>query len=329
MRFQTELIIRLLAFVPLLMLGAVAVTFALFNGGFLDPRNLLNIAVQASSRGRVASGITFVLITAGIDLSVGSVMFLSAAIAGKIAVSGEPVSLAIAAVLLIGVVCGAVNGALITRFRLPPFIVTLAFLYVGRGLALYITETRALNLPHQLLVIATSSLAGIPIPVWILILTATCAQIALSRTQWGRQLYATGNSATQARLAGIPVNQLHFTVYVVSGFAAALGGLVSVAQLGAVSPTFGYQREFAAIAAAVLGGTSLFGGRGRVFPGTILGAVLIQTVENGLVVMNADPYLYPLVMAIIIFVAVLLDAVRTGYVANLNQRKIRAFAQPA
>jgi ribose transport system permease protein len=115
-------------------------------------------------------------------------------------------------------------------------------------------------------------------------------------------------------------------VYIVSGFTAALGGLISVAQLGAVSPTFGYGREFAAIAAAVLGGTSLFGGRGRVFPGTILGAILIQTVESGLVTVNADPYLYPIVMAAVIFVAVLLDSVRTRYAEHLGRRKIRAFS---
>jgi ribose transport system permease protein len=139
-------------------------------------------------------------------------------------------------------------------------------------------------------------------------------------------LYAIGQSRAQALLAGIPVNRRILTVYVISGFAAALGGLISVAQLGAVSPTFGYQREFAAIAAAVLGGTSLFGGRGQVFPGTILGAVLIQTVESGLVMLNADPYLYPLVMAGIIFLAVLLDAVRMRYVESTGRRKIRAAA---
>ena len=163
-------------------------------------------------------------------------------------------------------------------------------------------------------------------PVWLLIVSTTVAQTVLARTRWGRQLYAIGQSRAQAVLAGIPVDRRLRSVYMISGFAAASGGLISVAQLGAVSPTFGYQREFAAIAAAVLGGTSLFGGRGQVFPGTILGAVLIQTVESGLVMLNADPYLYPLVMALIIFVAVLLDALRTRYVESLGRRKIRAVA---
>jgi ribose transport system permease protein len=317
--------IRLLRLVPILLLVIVVGTFATLTRGFLDPRNLANIVVQASSLAIVASGMTFVLITAGIDLSVGSVMFLSAAIAGKIALAGQPLHTVILSVIAVGIACGAVSGLLITRFRLPPFIVTLALLYAGRGLALYITETRAMNLPDELLRLFTSSLLGIPTPIWILAASTLVAETTLSRTQWGRQLYAAGHDRSKARLAGIRVERLTLAVYIISGFGAAVGGLVAVAQLGAVSPTFGYQREFAAIAAAVLGGTSLFGGRGRVFPGTILGAVLIQTVESGLVVLNADPYLYPIVMATIIFVAVLLDSIRTRYVQSLGRRKIRAF----
>jgi ribose transport system permease protein len=329
MNATPEAAIRLLRFVPVLLLSVVVGTFAALTNGFLAPQNLANIILQASSLAVVASGMTFVLITAGIDLSVGSVMFLSAAIAGKIALSGQPLYAVILCVIVVGISAGALNGVLITRFGLPPFIVTLALLYAGRGLALYITETRAMNLPDDLLRMFTSSLFGIPTPIWILIATTVLAETALSRTQWGRQLYATGQNRSQAVLAGIAVNRLLMLAYIISGFAAALGGLISVAQLGAVSPTFGYGREFAAIAAAVLGGTSLFGGRGRVFPGTILGAILIQTVENGLVVLNADPYLYPTVMAAIIFTAVLLDSIRTRYMESLGRRKIRAYGATA
>lgn len=319
---------RALRLVPLLMLAAVIVVFGAITPGFLHPRNLVNIVIQASSIAVVACGMTLVLITGGIDLSVGSIMSLSAAIAGKLVLSGQPLAVAIVAVLAVGVLCGALNGFLITRFALPPFIVTLAVLYAGRGLALYISETRAMNLPEELLRMFTARLLAVPVPIWIFAISAVAAELALSRTQWGRQLYAAGHSRAQAMMAGIAVNRLRFAVYVVSGFAAALGGLVAVAQLGAVSPTFGYQREFAAIAAAVLGGTSLFGGRGRVIPGTISGALLIQTVENGLVSINADPYLYPLVMAVIIFVAVLLDAIRTRLFEKMNRRTVRAMIAP-
>jgi ribose transport system permease protein len=151
----------------------------------------------------------------------------------------------------------------------------------------------------------------------------TAAQFTLSRTPFGRQIYACGNNLEAARRAGVRTGWIVGAVYVVSACCAALGAIVSLAQLGAVSPTFGNQREFAAIAAAVLGGTSLFGGRGTVFPGAVLGAVLIQTVESGLVIANADPYIYPLVLAAVIFFAVLLDSVRHAIVKRLERRKIR------
>jgi len=145
----------------------------------------------------------------------------------------------------------------------------------------------------------------------------------LTRSVLGRHIYAVGHNRETARTAGIPVNRVIATTYILCGFCAALGGLVSVAQLGAVSPTFGYQREFAAVAAAVLGGTSLFEGRGSIFPGTVLGTVLIQTVETGLVIINADPYLYPLAMSAIIFVAVATDSSQYARLQERGRRKIR------
>lgn len=309
--------------VPTLMLAAVIGVFALLSPRVLDTQNLTNILVQSSSLAIIAAGMTFVLLTAGIDLSVGSIMFLSAAVAGKMALGGAPLPVALIVVLAVGVVFGLVNALFVARFRVLAFVVTLSTLYAGRGLALYITGTRAMNLPEELLAIGTGRWLGVPAPVWILALTLAVSQSVLDRTAFGRQLYAIGNNRDAARKAGIEVDYLTAAVYVISGLAAALGGLVSVAQLGAVSPTFGNQREFAAIAAAVLGGTSLFGGRGSVFPGAVIGALLIQTVESGLVIVNADPYLYPLVMAVIIFVAVLLDGMRQRQMEKLGQRKIR------
>lgn len=309
--------------VPVLLLLAVIAVFSSMSPRFLDAQNLTNIVVQSSSLAIVAAGMTFVLLTAGIDLSVGSIMFLSAAVAGKMVLADWPLSAALIAVLVIGVLFGLVNAAFIAGLRVLAFVVTLSTLYAGRGLALYITETRAMNLPEELLVMGTGRWLGVPAPIWILAVVLAISHLVLTRTPFGRHLYATGNNPEAARKAGLPVQLLIASVYAISGLCAALGGLVSVAQLGAVSPTFGNQREFAAIAAAVLGGTSLFGGRGSVFPGTIIGALLIQTVESGLVIVNADPYLYPLVMAAIIFAAVLLDGVRQRQMEKLGQRKIR------
>ena len=302
---------------------AVLVAFSLLSPRFLATNNFLNILIQSASTAIVATGMTFVLLTAGIDLSVGSVMFVSAAVAGKMVLGGQPLWLAAAAILLAGIFYGAFNALCITRLRIIPFIVTLATLYFGRGLGLWLTETRAMNLPESILRIGSVRLVGVPFPVLMLVIVVVVAHLILTRTSVGRQIYALGNDADAARKTGIRTSRIQFAVYVICGFCAALGGLVSIAQLGAVSPSFGNQREFAAIAAAVLGGVSLFGGRGAVLPGTLLGALLIQTIENGLVIVNADPYLYPLVMSTIIFLAVLLDSLRNQQLRRSQRRIIR------
>jgi ribose transport system permease protein len=208
----------------------------------------------------------------------------------------------------------------------PAFIATLGSLYALRGYTLYLTETRAMNLPESILRLASSSLLGIPTPVWLLAAVILAVELGLRGTAWGGHIYAVGYSPEQARRAGLRVGSVLASAYLLSGVLAAFGGLLSVAQLGAVSPTFGNGREFAAIAAAVLGGTSLFGGRGNVFPGTVVGALLIQTVETGLVMLNANPYLYPIVMASVIFAAVLLDSLRTEWVRRAMRRTIRPLA---
>lgn len=304
----------------LLLLAAVCAAFALLSPKFLEAQNLVNILVQSSSVAITAIGMTFVLLVAGIDLSIGSIMFVAAIVAGKMVLNGQPLSLTIAAVLLIGLACGAINATLVTRLRIPAFIATLGTLYLGRGFGLWLTETRAMNLPDNLLQIGSTRLLGVPVPILGFLLVLIAAHFVLTQTPFGRQIYATGNDLDAAAKAGLNTTRIIFLVYVISGLCAAIGGLVSVAQLGAVSPTFGNQREFAAVAAAVLGGTSLFGGRGQVFPGTVVGAILIQTVENGLVIINADPYLYPLVMSAIIFLAVLTDSVRHGLLQKLRRQ---------
>ena len=313
----------LLRLIPLALLAALIAGFSLLSPRFLDVQNVVNILVQSSSLAIAAVGMTFVLLTAGIDLSQGSVMFLAAAITGKLLLGGAPFPVAILAALVAGLLCGGLHAALIVRLKLLPFIATLAALYAERGLGLYITETRAMNLPESILAFGSGRALGIPFPVWVLAAVAAAAQLCLDRTPFGRQVYACGSNLESARRAGVRTGAILASVYMISGVCAALAAVVSLAQLGAVSPTFGNQREFAAIAAAVLGGTSLFGGRGSVVPGALLGAVLIQTVESGLVIVNADPYLYPLVLAGVIFLAVLLDGIRQAYRRRVEARKIR------
>lgn len=308
---------------PLLLFAAVLIGFGSLSPKFLTADNLMNILVQCASTALVAIGMTFVLLTAGVDLSVGAIMFVAAAAAGKLALQGWGLAPCLLVLVAVGAAFGAVNAACITRFRIIPFVVTLATLNFGRGVALWITETRAMNLPDAYLELGALRVLGIPFPVVLLGCVLAAAHVVLTCTPFGRQLYAVGQNPAAARKAGVRTGRLLAAVYVISGVCAALGAILSLTQLGAVGPKFGELKEFGAIAAAVLGGTSLFGGRGKVFPGTLLGAVLIQSVENGLVIINADPYLYRLITSAIIFVAVLTDSIRSRVLTRLLRRKIR------
>lgn len=301
---------KLLSAMPLLMLAVVCVIFAAQTPKFLEPRNLLNIVAQASSTGILTIGMTFVLLTAGVDLSVGAMMFVAAAVAGKMAVNGTPLPVVLLTMLAVTLVFAIFNGFFIVRVQVAAFIVTLAALFIGRGLGLLITKTRAINLPDAFLTLGSAQVLGVPLPAWIFFGALVIAHVALTRTPFGRQIFAIGHSVEAARKAGIQTGRILMAVYIISGVCAAVAAMITLGQLGAVSPKFGEQREFAAIAAAVLGGTSLFGGRGNILPGALVGALLIQTIENGLVLINANPYLYPMVISSVIFAAIILESLR-------------------
>ena len=302
---------RVLDQAPVLLVLLVLVGFGRMSDRFLTADNLTQILVQSAAPVIVATGMTFVLLTAGVDLSVGAVMFVGAAIAGKMALAGFAPTVCFAVMLAVGLVGGGINALLVTRLRLAAFIATLAMLFIGRGLGRWITQTRAMNLPDTFLHWGSESVLGLPIPLWVAGAVVLVAQLILSRTPFGRQVLAFGNHPEAARRAGVRTRPLQAAVYVLCGLCAGLGGAVALPQLGSVSPRFGEQYEFDAITAAVLGGTSLFGGRGRVFPGTVLGAILLKSIFSGLVILQADPYLFPLITAAIIFAAVLLDSLRT------------------
>lgn len=319
---RQRILLLVLNHTTLILFAVVLTAFGVLSTKFFTVANLANLLVQSSSVAIVGVGMTFVLLTAGVDLSVGAIMFVAAALAGKLVLGGVPVPAALLVILAVGAVFGAFNALLVTRLRIVSFIATLGTLYIGRGLGLWITQTRAMNLPDGFLTLGSAKWLGLPLPLWISAAVVALAHITLTRTPFGRQIYAVGNNLEGAKKAGLNPRLLLAAVYVISGLCAAIGGILSLAQLGAVSPTFGTHREFSAIAAAVLGGTSLFGGRGGVFPGTVMGAVLIQSVENGLVILNADPYLYPLVTSAIIFAAVLADALRNSWLERLGRRRI-------
>jgi ribose transport system permease protein len=198
---------------------------------------------------------------------------------------------------------GAFNASAIAWLRLLPFVVTLATMNIGRGLALELSRTRAMNLPSEFLALGRPVVA-----ISIMAVVVIVVHGMLSLTRVGRHVHALGESESVAINSGLSPGRLRFFVFTACGLCAGLAALLTLGQLGAVSPKFGEGREFTAIAAAVLGGTSLFGGRGAVFPGTVAGAVLMQSIESGLVMINADPYAFPVILGGVIFLAVVLDA---------------------
>ena len=305
---------------PLLLFAVLIIVFGFMSDRFLTPVNFVNIVNQASHIAIIAIGMTFVLLIAGIDLSVGANMYLSAAVLGVFLV-GMPPIVAFPVVAVLGLAFGAVNAFMITQLRVAAFIATLSTLFIGRGIALYFSGNKMVPFSKSVLTFGRTAYLGVPSAIWVFAVVLIIALTVLKLTTFGRQVYAIGADPDAAAKAGINVKRVVFAVYCICGVCAAVGGLVSGSQVAVASSTFGFQKEFPVIAAAVLGGTSLFGGRGGVL-GTVFGAVLIQTVENGLVMTNANPYIYPLVISVIIFIAVFTDSSRTTVLERLERRKI-------
>ena len=309
---------------PLILFALIFIVFGIVSPSFFALQSLENAVKQASYIGIIAVGMTFVLLTGGIDLSVGSNMYVSAAVAGlliqRFSVS---VGTALLTCLIAGAVFGAINALFVVKFKVVPFVVTLGTMVVGRGVGLMLTKSRAVNFPDAVTRIGSEEMALVPYPIVIFAVIVAAAWLLLNRTTLGRQIYAVGHNLEGARKAGIHTERAQATAYVLCGLFAALGGFISVAQLGNVNAGFGRGDEFDAIAAAVLGGVSLFGGVGSVFPGVVLGAVLIQMISAGLVSARVDLYLHDLIAAAIIFLAVLIDSLRNTQLKKLSRRNIR------
>lgn len=310
--------------IPVLLFVAVFLVFGIFSPNFLSVKTFSNIMVSSSYVGMIAIGITFVLLTGGIDLSIGSVMYLSAAAAGLlIDQKNMPVWAAVVCGLLVAVLVGLINAVCIVFLDLLPFITTLGTMVAGKAIGLWMTQSQSVKLPKVITTLGSKSFLGIPMPIVLFILVIALGVLILAKTKTGRQIYAVGNDAEEARKAGIHTKKILFFCYMMSALLAGIGGIISVAQIGIVNAAFGKGEEFNAIAAAVLGGVSLQGGVGKVFPGAVLGAVMIQMIQSGLVYMQVDMYIQPLVSAAIIFLAVFLDSIRSRYIRKIEQRNIR------
>lgn len=307
---------------PLIFFALVFAGFSVFAEGFLSIQNIGNIVTQSAATGILAVGMTFVLLIGRVDLSVGAAMFVCGASCGKLLEAGVPFPVALLAMVAVAACFGLVNFYFVARFGLVSFIVTLATLYLGRGLGHWLTQTRPTPVP-PFEALGGWSVLGLGVPTVLLILVVALAHVALRHTQFGKQLYALGSDPEAAQRAGIRGDRLIAAAFLISALCAGVAAMVSLTQSPTVSPEFGAEMEFTAIAAAVLGGTSLFGGKGNAFPGAVIGAALLQMVANGLNIKNVDPYLYPMILSAIIFLAVLTDSQRARKLAWFNRRKIR------
>jgi len=284
---------------------------------FLKVTNLLGVANQTAIYAIIAIGMTMVIITGGIDLGVGSLVALSAVTSTLLIQRVGGADAGVAAVLfgtLAGVaVCalaGAFVGGTVTRFNLPPFIVTLAIMMMASGLAFRLTNGQSIaNLPTSFFWLGGKQSAGIPNPVWLMSGLYLIAHVVMSRTVFGRYVYAIGGNEEAARLSGVPVKQILLIVYTICGALAGLGGVVLASQLAAGDPKFGIMYELEVIAAVVVGGTSLMGGSGKIL-GTLIGAFIIAVIKNGMNLMNVESFNQRIVLGAVLLAAVLLDQLK-------------------
>lgn len=276
---------------------------------FLTVSNLLNIAEQTSINAIVAVGMTYVIVSGGIDLSVGSIVALSGVVLGVSLQGGFPLPFALALALGAGAACGVVNGALVSLGRLPPFIVTLGMMSIARGAALVFTEGRPVSgFDPGFRSVATGDVLGVPAPIVVTVLVYLIAHAVLTRTTFGRYVYAIGGNEEATRLSGVTV-RLHKTiVYGVSGLASAVAAVILTARLNSAQPIAGMMYELDAIAATVIGGTSLMGGEGRL-AGTLVGALIMGVLRNGLNLLGVSSFLQQIVIGVVIIAAVLVDTV--------------------
>lgn len=288
-----------------LVLLCIVITFV--SPAFLTFANITNVFTQVSVNAIIAVGMTFVILTGGIDLSVGSTVAISGAVSASIIKSTGNVFFAILVAAIVGIVVGLINGILISKGKLQAFIATLATMTIFRGVTLVYTDgTPISKLPKIFTKIGNGKIVGIPIPVIITVIVFAIAAYVLTQTRFGRYLYAVGGNEDSARLSGINTKKITTMVYVISGFASGIAGVIATSRIGSASPTAGTGFELDAIAAVVIGGTSLAGGEGKI-SGTIIGALIIGVLNNGLNLMNVSPFYQSIVKGLVILIAVLLD----------------------
>lgn len=294
---------------PLFGLLLIVVIISIMSPSFLTADNIFNVLRQVSISALIAFGMTFVILTGGIDLSVGSTLALTGAVAATLLAGGYDPFIAMAAALALGLVLGAVNGIIIAKGKVAPFIATLATMTIYRGLTLVYTDGKPVSglgdhLAFQMF--GKGYLLGIPVPIVTMAVAFLVLYFILRKTTFGRRVYAIGGNAEASRLSGINVDRTTIAVYALTGMLAAMSALILTSRLNSAQPTAGTSYELDAIAAVVLGGTSLTGGRGWIF-GTLVGALIIGVLNNGLNLIGVSSFFQQVVKGIVILFAVLID----------------------
>ncbi|QBQ63717.1 ABC transporter permease [Actinobacillus indolicus] len=304
----------------------LVIFFSVTNEFFFTSNNIMTVGLQTSTIALIGIGATCVILTGGIDLSTGSVVALSGVAAAMIVNAGVPVPLGMVLGILVGGICGLVNGILVTQMKLPPFIATLGMMMVARGLALYVTNAAPVSgMPESFAALGNGALfkiveegpnglpkvvfAGIPYPVIIMIFITVLFTFALTKLKVGRYIYAIGSNEEAARLSGIKTNVVKIYAYVASGLLSGLTGVILASRLVTAQPNGGVAYELDAIASAVVGGTSLMGGVGTI-PGTLIGSFIIGVLRNGLNMNGVSSFVQMIVIGLVIIVAVSLDQLR-------------------
>ncbi|UOQ57497.1 ABC transporter permease [Leucobacter allii] len=289
----------------------VSIALAFLTPSFLTASNLTNIVTQSAVVGIAAIGATFVIITSGIDLSVGSNIALAGMIGAIVAQASGSGFLGVAAVVLVSVLVGAANGASVAWLGLAPFIVTLAVMGMARGLTLQISQGQSVyGLPPSLSWLGASAILDIKTSALVTVLLFILAHLVLSQTTFGHRVFAVGGNAEAARLAGIDVRRVVFACYVIAGLTAGIAAIILLGRLDSATPNAATGTELQVIAAVVIGGTSLFGGKGSMM-GTFVGVLLIGVINNGLTLLNVSSFWVQFVQGALIFLAVLLDSVNS------------------
>ncbi|EPF2547621.1 ribose ABC transporter permease [Vibrio cholerae] len=295
----------------LIALLFLVVVVSFLNPNFFTVDNLLNILRQTSVNAIIAVGMTLVILTAGIDLSVGSVLALCGAFAATLVAMEVPVLVAVPTALLAGAVLGAISGIIIAKGKVQAFIATLVTMTLLRGVTMVYTDGRPISTgftdtADTFAWFGTGYALGIPVPVWLMVVVFAGAWYLLNHTRFGRYVYAVGGNESATRLSGINVDRVKIGVYAICGLLAALAGIIVTSRLSSAQPTAGMGYELDAIAAVVLGGTSLMGGKGRIM-GTLIGALIIGFLNNALNLLDVSSYYQMIAKAVVILLAVLVD----------------------